>query len=82
MNYVNHDKTDIFVTPNKLKIFINFLHNFFFFSCISKCREINILSSVIIYYKYYQDNKEILQKRAHERYQSLSNEEKKGQIWS
>ena len=34
MNYVNHDKTDIFVTPNKLKIFINFFYIFFSFSCI------------------------------------------------
>ena len=27
--------------------------------------------------KYYQNNKEILQRKAHERYQSLSQEEKK-----
>ena len=31
--------------------------------------------------KYYQENKERLQKTAWERYQSLSREEKKASIW-
>ena len=56
-------------------VFINFFNNFSFtFIRMSKN------SSA----KYYQDNKETLQKKARERYQSLSKEEKekKAIIWS
>ena len=56
-------------------VFINFFYNFSFtFIRMSKN------SSA----KYYQDNKETLQRKARERYQSLSKEEKekKAIIWS
>ena len=70
MNYVNHYKI---IFMSSYKFFYIFLH-------IEKCSKcLNKDSS-----EKYQNDKERIQKRAHERYQSLSKEEKekKATIWS
>ena len=66
MNYVNHDKVEL------TTFFINqFFFSFYFFY---KLFLVYIKLSEDSLSKYYQGNKERLQKKADERYQSLSKE--------
>ena len=67
MNYVNL----------KVKLLNPFFYKYNFFSCVC------IKMSKILSAKYYQENKNRRQKKACERYQNLSKEEKeKKTIWS
>ena len=69
MNYVNYNKfkSNILKCSNK-SIFHKFFGNFFFFIYVKISENLSA--------KCYQENKRRLQKRARERYQNLSKEEK------
>ena len=78
MNYVNHRKVKISKWNSEIH-FLIFFYKFaiIFFSCVC------IKMSKILSAKYYQENKDRLQKKACERYQNLSKEEEeKMAIWS
>ena len=60
MNYVNQNKVKVkFLSPNFNNFFYKFFYKFFF---------IYIKMSKTLSAKYYQENKERLQKKARERY--------------
>ena len=76
MNYVNHYKAKIkksfFISKSIFYIFFVCVCDFFykfFFTCTKLSKTLSA--------KYYQENKESLQRKAHEWYQNTSKEEKK-----
>ena len=69
MNYVNHNKVKF-----KSKILKSIFLYIFLYVCFS-CVYIKMPKTLSA--KYYQVNKKILQKKACQRYQNLSKEEKK-----